>query len=36
MTGAITDVANDQLRGSRDGLYDDLADALDPAREGAG
>ena len=32
VTGAITDVANDQLRGSRDGLYDDLADALDSGR----
>ena len=32
VTGAITDVANDQLRGSRDGLYDDLSDALDSGR----
>ena len=32
VTGAITDVANDQLKGSRAGLYDDLSDALDSSR----
>lgn len=32
VTGAITDVANAQLKGGRAGLYDDLADALDSGR----
>ena len=32
VTGAITDVANAQLKGGRDGLYDDLSDALDSGR----
>ena len=32
VTGAITDVANAQLKGGRAGLYDDLSDALDSGR----
>lgn len=38
VTGAITDVANDSCCGSRDGLYDDLADAagLRPGERGTG
>ena len=32
VTGAITDVANAQLKGGRAGLYDDLSDALDFGR----
>ena len=32
VTGAITDIANAQLKGGRAGLYDDLSDALDSGR----
>ena len=32
VTGAITDIANAQLKGGRAGLYDELSDALDSGR----
>lgn len=32
VTGAISETANDQLKNGRDGLYDNLADALDSGR----